>query len=103
MNTIAVDKEAIVIVELSEGTWREEDAVRIGDKLSEKLGIKVIVVPHGIKVKALFLGGVYHRERLGDYEVEVIANNEEDLKKRLQIGELVSREVVSESSHDAGK
>ena len=45
---------------------------------------RILVIPAGVDVKALPINGaVYHRERIGQAEVEIIANTEEELCRRL--------------------
>ena len=62
----------------------DEEIVRITTKMEQSTGLKTVVIPHGASVKVLPNGGVYHRERVGDYEIEIVARTEEGLKARLE-------------------
>ncbi len=58
------------------------------DKLTGKLrklfpDCQVVVIPSYMKLSLLPTHGVYHREKLGNYEREIWAANEEDMKARL--------------------
>lgn len=45
-------------------------------------GLKCVVVPYSVDIKIIPATGVYHRERLGEYEIEIVAKTEEELLAR---------------------
>ncbi len=62
----------------------ETTRARIHSQLSDHLGGReVILIADSMTIKALPTNGVYHRERLDDYEIEIIAETEEALQSRL--------------------
>ncbi len=77
----------ILLVTLGESYEATDEHLEIiTKKLEEKLpGYRVLVVPPGVTVKAFSAGMVYHRERLEKYEVEIVAQTEEELKSRLAL------------------
>lgn len=77
---------SILVVELDSGyePLTAEQLVRIESIIQQKTGVRALVVSDGIKIRAIPADGVYQREVLGGYEYEIIAKNEEDLKKRYE-------------------
>lgn len=70
-----------------------KDAIDLSDNQARQLidifesrlpGYKIVLVPDTITVQAFPLkpGMVYHREQLGQYEVEMVANSEHELITR---------------------
>ena len=83
---IVTDPADVLLVFHIEST-AEEDLVRVQERLTKLLnGYRVVVLPNGVEVTAIPAAGmVYHRERLGEVEVEIIAKTEEDLRQRLAL------------------
>ncbi len=82
---VSADPETtIIVLELADGCeGSQDDFERMYQKLQERLpGFKCLIVPHGIKVKAVYSGVVYQREELGEYSYEICAKTEEDLQRR---------------------
>lgn len=70
-----------------------KEAEKVSNEIKKELpNAKVFVIPNGYEVKTLYTNGVYHRERCGDYEYEIFAKTEEDLKKRLEIINITTSE-----------
>lgn len=89
MNTkiIDLDQPFLVILELDE---ESDPSVlsRAEIQIKEKLkdyNVEVIAVPPGISFKTLTTQGVYHREVFKEIEIEVFAKNEADLINRLSM------------------
>lgn len=81
--SILPDK-TLLILTLPEGVdYSDEQVDRMWHNVKEQTGCHLIIVPFGTETKVLSPGGVYQRERLENYEYEVIALSEEALRKRL--------------------
>ena len=92
--TISADPDVTLFVfEVCESYFEDEvRLIKLQEKIYSRLppGSKFVVVPPGIKVKVLPTRGVYHREVLGDYEIEIIAKTEDDLRSRLNLCEKIN-------------
>lgn len=65
-------------------TNNEDWLERVSASAQEQFpGMRVVVVPKGVNVKMLSVNGVYHYEHLDNYEIEIVARTEEDLRQRL--------------------
>lgn len=55
----------------------------------------MLIHSNDVKIKIVCLGNnVYYREKSGDYEVEMFAKTEEDLKRRLVLLDLLETEEL---------
>lgn len=90
-----------VLVVTIEHTSDEYACLRIQKELSERFGCEVLVVSRGVDVKLLSRDVVYHREKLGDYEIEVFAKTEADLAARLEMLHGLPRPAVVEARRDS--
>lgn len=82
--TLMNPEESYVLLVWAGEQVTPKDAEKVAEELKKELpNAKVFVFPSGYEVKVLYTNGVYHRERCNDYEYEIFAKSEEDLKKRL--------------------
>ncbi len=82
---LSCPENTIILLELSTDCDAplEEVLQSLKDKTEKALKCQVHFLPPGVKARLVFAHGVYHREKFGDYELEIVAKTEEDLLSRL--------------------
>ncbi len=78
---LSYPEDTVVLLELPRDC--EDPSEEILQSLTKALNCQVHFLPPGVKARVVLAQSVYHREKFGDYELEIVAKTEEDLLSRL--------------------
>lgn len=83
---ISADPEGILVLTLPPAYDDPDDVPiqKLEKAVQDRYKGPTLIIPHGSTIKILVPGGSYHREKLGDYEIELMAPTEAELNTRLE-------------------